>query len=86
MNQARDFGLNIPDDLSIVSIDGTEICEMVQPQLTSVTQAFYKMGVEGVKRLEAPDAEKKIVSKQQIYTSISIVERESVRDIGHQDK
>ncbi|OFP95221.1 LacI family transcriptional regulator [Lactobacillus sp. HMSC075D02] len=86
LNQARDFGLNIPDDLSIVSIDGTEICEMVQPQLTSVTQAFYKMGVEGVKRLEAPDAEKKIVSKQQIYTSISIVERESVRDIGHQDK
>ncbi|EGF47828.1 transcription Lacl family protein, partial [Lacticaseibacillus rhamnosus MTCC 5462] len=30
--------------------------------------------------------QKEIVSKQQIYTSISIVERESVRDIGHQDK
>lgn len=86
LNQARDFAWYSRDDLRKASIDGTEICEMVQPQLTSETQAAYKMGVEGVKRLEAPDAEKKKASKQQIYTRMLIVERESVRDIGQEDK
>ncbi|KLI74642.1 LacI family transcriptional regulator [Lacticaseibacillus casei] len=82
LNQARNLGLKVPEDLSIVSIDGTEICEMVQPQLTSVSQEFYKMGIEGVERLEETIAGTNAESQKQVYTPISIVERESVKDVS----
>ncbi|MCH4009155.1 LacI family DNA-binding transcriptional regulator [Companilactobacillus sp.] len=76
MNQARSFGLAVPDDLSIVAIDGTNLCEIVQPQLTSVTQSFYDMGVAGVNWLL--DSKKRVDQK---ITPITINERESVRMI-----
>lgn len=49
LNQARSFGLNVPTNLSIISIDGTEMCEMVQPQLASDSQKFYEIEIAGVK-------------------------------------
>lgn len=82
LNQARSFGLKVPADLSIVSIDGTEMCEMVQPQLTSVSQRFCEMGELGVKRLIETESKVSPETIQQTYTSISIVERESVQDIA----
>ncbi|KRL05382.1 LacI family DNA-binding transcriptional regulator [Liquorilactobacillus oeni] len=48
MNQAGEFGLKVPEDLAIVTIDGTDLCEIVHPRLTSITQSFYKIGVMGV--------------------------------------
>ena len=55
INQARDQGLDVPGDVSVMSFDGTDIVEMVRPTITSVTQAFYRMGVEGVKALLSGD-------------------------------
>lgn len=71
LNQAHDYGIAVPDDLSIISIDGTDLCKIVQPQLTSVTQAFFEMGVEGVRALESGRTTK--------FTSIKIEERGSVK-------
>jgi Transcriptional regulators len=51
LNQAQEFGLRIPDDLSVLSIDGTDLCTIVRPKLTSMTQSFYEMGVRGVQEL-----------------------------------
>lgn len=48
MRQAAQMGIKIPQDLSIVSIDGTFLCEVTDPQLTSVTQDFYQIGVNSV--------------------------------------
>lgn len=72
LNQARDLGLTVPDDLSIISIDGTEMCSLVQPQLTSISQNFYAMGVAGVRHLQKNNA-----SAQQIVP-FKIMKRESV--------
>jgi len=73
MNQARDLGLLVPADLSIVAIDGTELCSLVQPQLTSVSQNFYEMGIAGVQQLRSTE------TLPQKITPIKLVNRQSVR-------
>lgn len=78
LNQARSLGLRVPDDLSLLAIDGTDICELVQPALSSVSQNFYEMGVAGVQQLSAPAA------MPQKITPITIVERASVRHLRAQ--
>lgn len=78
MNQARSFGLSVPQDLSVMAIDGTELCEVVQPQLTSVTQHFFDMGVAGVNWLVQAEHP---VRKE--ITPIEIVSRNSVTDISN---
>lgn len=70
INEARDHGLDVPGDISVMSFDGTDIVDMVRPTITSVTQAFYRMGVEGVLALLSGDRPRshflpfKIVSRQ----------------------
>ncbi len=78
LNQAHLFGMRVPDDLSIIGIDGTEMCEIVQPQLTSVSQDFYKMGVAGVQRLRQLDLKDQSVKNKQEFVPIKITERGSV--------
>lgn len=73
MNQARTLGLLVPADLSVMAIDGTELCEIVQPTLTSLTQSFYDMGVAGVRRLLTDQP-----TPPRETTAIRVVERESV--------
>ncbi|EHO52808.1 LacI family DNA-binding transcriptional regulator [Lentilactobacillus kisonensis] len=82
LNQARILGLKVPSDLSILSIDGTDICEMVQPQLTSISQDFYSMGIEGVKYLQLLGGQSAKPMIEQKYTATQIVERESICDLG----
>lgn len=73
LNQARKFGVKVPRDLAIISIDGTGLCQIVHPQLTSITQSFYEMGINGVNFL-LNSKEPRRLSK---FTSIKIEERES---------
>lgn len=72
MNRARQLNRVIPSDLSVMGIDGTQLCDVIYPQLTSIKQSFYEMGVQGTKQ---------IIEKTHIesaYTSISIKDGASV--------
>lgn len=69
-NQAH---LHLPDDLSIICIDGTFVCQITDPQLTSVTQDFFQMGVESLESLSD--------QKTAIYVPVKINERDSVTDL-----
>jgi DNA-binding LacI/PurR family transcriptional regulator len=40
---ARELGLRIPDDLSVVGFDDVELCQWVSPQLTTVHQPLTDM-------------------------------------------
>ncbi|MCP2030741.1 LacI family transcriptional regulator [Okibacterium sp. HSC-33S16] len=51
---ARERGLRVPDDLSLVGFDGTPLAEQTLPRLTSVAQPLQEMGraaLRGVLRL-----------------------------------
>lgn len=70
IKEARLFNINIPDDLSIVSIDGTFLCDITIPTITSVTQDFYQMGLFAVKSL--------LKDQDSQFIPVSITPRDSV--------
>lgn len=51
INACTESGLQVPNDISVMSFDGTELVEMMRPAITSVTQSFYEMGIAGVQYL-----------------------------------
>ena len=77
LNAATNLDLKIPADLSILSIDGTFLTQIVQPPLSCVKQAFYKMGLLGADLLLN---EKQKVSHS-IYLPFKIIERDSISTI-----
>lgn len=81
LNQANSFGIAVPTDLSIVSIDGTEMCNITRPQLTSISQDFFQMGVIGVQMLQqsVADGSERVDSQQ--FLPVSAVNRKSVRTL-----
>lgn len=75
MNSVKDAGYKVPDDLSLISFDGTELVDYVRPAITSVTQSFYNMGIEGVNYL-LNDATIKMK-----YLPFKIIERQSTQKL-----
>ncbi|VFS94584.1 Catabolite control protein [Raoultella planticola] len=53
-------GLRVPDDIAVMGFDGTELAEMVSPQLTTVEQPSRDIGRTAVtlllKKIDNPDA------------------------------
>lgn len=47
----QDRGLKIPDDMSVVGYDNTEIASIVTPKLTTIGQPMYEMGVKAAELL-----------------------------------
>ncbi len=74
MNQAQDYGLKIPADLAVMSIDGTKLCGIVRPQLTSVTQEFLEMGVRGMQQIISQPTK----AAKSAFTPFKIIARQSV--------
>lgn len=71
---ARQDGYRIPEDFSIISIDGTFLCDITMPSLTSVSQNFFSMGKQSVINLINQDDSQ--------FIPVSIVERNSVQNIN----
>ena len=42
MQHIRELGIRIPDELSVVSIDNLPVCELMRPQLDSVSINIYE--------------------------------------------
>lgn len=51
MAEARNARIRVPDDLSVVGFDSTEICNHTSPTLTSVSQNIPLVASEGVRLL-----------------------------------
>jgi LacI family transcriptional regulator, repressor for deo operon, udp, cdd, tsx, nupC, and nupG len=53
-------GLSIPRDIAVVGFDGSELAEMVSPQLTTIEQPSRQIGRQAVvlllKKIDNPDA------------------------------
>lgn len=72
---ARQYGFSIPQDLSIISIDGTFLCDVTVPSMTSVSQDFLAMGQQSVEDL--------IHHADSQFIPVKITERDSVRNINN---
>lgn len=51
MTLARGMGLRIPEDLSIIGFDSTELCDHTHPPLTSIRQPIHEMAAHALEML-----------------------------------
>lgn len=51
MRAVKDCGLKIPDDISVVGFDNSDIAALLDPPLTTVAQPFYEMGARACTKL-----------------------------------
>lgn len=51
MHALRDFGLRIPEDISVAGFDNLDISAKIEPPLTTMSQPLYKMGALAAKLL-----------------------------------
>ncbi|MEO3808295.1 LacI family DNA-binding transcriptional regulator [Sphaerisporangium sp. B11E5] len=52
--EAHVRGLRVPDDLSVVGFDDTEVCEWMSPHLTTIRQPLAQMAVIAVRNVLEP--------------------------------
>jgi LacI family transcriptional regulator len=73
----QDYGLKVPEDISVISIDNIRMASMVRPLLTTVAQPMYDIGAVSMRLLtklmnkESPD-------NQQVVLPHEIIHRNSV--------
>ena len=82
MKAAKDLGLSVPDDISIIGFDDTDMAVMSIPQLTTVRQPCREIGeacYRMLKTLSYGNPEARKVRSQRLGTELII--RESVRKI-----
>lgn len=46
MRAVKDFGLNVPKDISVMGFDNSDIAPLLDPPLTTMDQPFYEMGAK----------------------------------------
>ena len=51
MKYLKQAGINIPDDISIIGFDNNEICEVIEPMLTTIAQPIRNIGTISAKIL-----------------------------------
>lgn len=67
---AQKAGIKIPDQLSIVGIDGDPAGEIVSPELTTISQDFQQIGIHSVDNL--------LKDKKSEFIPTKLIERQSV--------
>jgi LacI family repressor for deo operon, udp, cdd, tsx, nupC, and nupG len=51
MKTVRSAGVRVPEDVSLIGFDGTEIADYVEPALTTFRQPLYEVGRMGAEVL-----------------------------------
>ena len=80
MSAINDFGLKIPDDVSIVGITDIDASKYLNPPLTTVKIPQKKIGVIAVTDLLSRVKGNSSAVKQ-IYVPTELIERKSVKSI-----
>lgn len=74
----EDRGLVVPDDVSVVSFDGSELAGWLRPALTSVALPYAEMGALAVRRLMDPQLER---GRSVLRVPMSVIEGRSVGSV-----
>jgi len=74
---ARERGLRIPDDLSVVGFDDVPMCEWIQPKLTTIRQPLEEMAAQGVRMVMAMAYQDAEPSPTKLEMATTLVVRES---------
>jgi alanine racemase len=78
MSAIKEKGLYIPDDISLIGYDNIELCDIVNPSLTSVNQPAYKMGQETARLLIEQIKDKNMQDARNIIFQPELIKRKSL--------
>lgn len=76
LRAARRLGVDVPEDLSVVSFDDTMIAQWTHPQLTAVRQPLFSMGQVAIERLLALSSDPGLFAHP-FKLETQLIERES---------
>ncbi|MFM9937141.1 MAG: LacI family DNA-binding transcriptional regulator [Novosphingobium sp.] len=76
---ARTLGLNVPDDLSVISFDNTPLMQFTQPQLTAIDQPIAATASKAVELIIAAQKGEAMLDELTVIAA-RLVERGSVAD------
>lgn len=79
MQGARENGLHVPEDFSLIGFDNLSLCNFSNPKLTSIDQQTSEKGVRAVHMLLDKLQGKEVQTV--LSTETELVSRESVRDL-----
>ncbi|MBQ9168362.1 MAG: LacI family DNA-binding transcriptional regulator [Oscillospiraceae bacterium] len=77
----REKGVSVPQDKSIVGFDDNYLCRLTNPHLTTIHQDAGRKGVLATEMILA-QMRNETVGKRSIILPVSLVERESVRNLN----
>lgn len=80
----RDVGLNVPDDVALVTFDDLPLTLLLDPFLTVATQPAYEMGRQGAELLLARLSEQTSADYQEIVLPTEIIVRQSSGSLLHE--
>jgi LacI family transcriptional regulator len=76
LRAAKDMGLNVPKDLSVIGVDDIPLADFLDPPLTTFRQDFQRIGREAanllIQRIDQPDA-----SNRQLRLPAKLIVRRS---------
>ena len=81
IDAARELGLKVPDDISIIGYDGLLIAQHLTPRLTTLKQDTNSIGIEAAKKLIYQIEHQKEWQQRDLYIPGKLIHGESVCDI-----
>ncbi len=81
MQTLQEAGFNVPGDVSVIGFDGTDICDLARPRLTSMVAPLHDIGYEAIKVL-CEQIRSGVQTPREISLQAKIREGESVLRIG----
>ncbi|WP_314063977.1 LacI family DNA-binding transcriptional regulator [uncultured Vagococcus sp.] len=78
IHEARKRGLSVPEDLQIIGYDDIPFSAMTYPQLTTISQPAYELGIQAANLLHKV-IEDETYHKENIVLPVQFVERQTLR-------
>ena len=79
----RELNLRIPEDVSVIAFDDSELTRALTPPMTVVAQRPGELGLKAMelleRRLQAADPTK--LAPEHVVIGVDLIERESVADL-----
>ncbi|WP_028558806.1 LacI family DNA-binding transcriptional regulator [Paenibacillus pinihumi] len=86
MNCIHDHGLSVPEDISVIGFDGSQLTDLVRPRLTSMEQPIDEMGKVTVDTLLDLISDEPKGAQEDVILKHKLVERNSCQPYKNRTK
>ncbi|KZS46044.1 GntR family transcriptional regulator [Paenibacillus glucanolyticus] len=78
---AKELGLSVPDDFSVVGFDNIHLAGFVEPKLTTISQDFGRMGYQAAQSLITLIESPKDQPLEHVVVPVQLIERQTVKKL-----